>query len=86
MSIEKQTVAEIETLLEGINGDVSPDEKRGMWHRLKGILRDVLEIGKQSLDDVIEDNIREDREFLDEVNALRLRKHATRQRDATQEK
>lgn len=56
-----------------------------MWRRLKGILHDVLEIGKLSLDDVIEENIREDREFLEEVQALRLRKHAARQRDATQE-
>ena len=56
-----------------------------MWRRLKDILREVLELGKQSLDDVIEDNIREDREFLEEVAALRSRKHAARQRDATQE-
>lgn len=56
-----------------------------MWRRLKGILHDVLEIGKQSMDDVIEENIRDDREFLEEVQALRLRKHAARHRDANQE-
>lgn len=71
--------------MDGINGDFPHEEKRSMWHRLKNILREVLELGKQSLDDVIEDNIREDREFLDEVNALRSRKDASRQRNATQE-
>ena len=65
-----------------INGDIGSDAKRGLWTRLKHILRDVLEIGKQSLDDVIEENIQEDREFLEEI---RSRKHAARQRDATQE-
>ena len=65
-----------------MNGDYSDDAKRGMWTRLKHILRDVLEIGKKSIDDVIEENIQEDREFLEEI---RSRKHAARQRDATQE-
>ena len=65
-----------------INGDFPQEDKRSMWHRLKDILRDVLEIGKQSIDDVIEENIQEDREFLEEI---RLRKHAARQQSATQE-
>ena len=65
-----------------MNGDYSDDDKRGMWTRLKHILRDVLEIGKKSIDEVIEENIQEDREFLDEIQS---RKHAARQRNATQE-
>ena len=62
MSIEKQTVAEIEHLMDGINGDFPQEEKRGMWHRLKDILREVLELGNGMADEMRKDAERWERD------------------------